>query len=323
MADKLKFAFLLAGGCAGCEMAMVDMSEKLLSALDHIEIVFWAPTVADVKYKDLEAMEDGSIDLAFIDGMIRSSEHEHITKILRAKSKILVAFGACAALGGIPGMANQHTKKEIFNQSYFDTFSTDNPDKVVPQTTTLVDGKYELTLPEFYENVRRIQDVAEVDYFVGGCPPHHDFIAKAVEAIIAGNLPPRGSWLTSGKAVCDVCKRNPANKNMERTQVYEVKRVVDGEPDPDICLLQQGYLCLGPITQGDCGASCLNVNMTCRGCGGPIPGVKDYGARAISAIGSILGSEEAAMQLMEKFPDLTKFVYRYSLPSSLLAKKEK
>jgi F420-non-reducing hydrogenase small subunit len=323
MADKLKFAFLLAGGCAGCEMAMVDMSEKLLAALDHIEIVFWAPTVADVKYKDLEAMEDGSIDLAFIDGMIRSSEHEHITKILRAKSKTLVAFGACAALGGIPGMANQHTKKDIFKQSYFDTFSTDNPDQVVPQTTTLVDGKYELTLPEFYENVLRIQDVAEVDYFVGGCPPHHDFIAKAVEAIIAGNLPPKGSWLTSGKAVCDVCKRNPANKDLERTQVYEVKRVVDGEPDPDICLLQQGYLCLGPITQGDCGASCLNVNMPCRGCGGPIPGVKDYGARAISAIGSILGSEEAAMQLMDKFPDLTKFVYRYSLPSSLLAKKEK
>ncbi|MDD4648577.1 MAG: F420-nonreducing hydrogenase [Desulfoplanes sp.] len=323
MADKIKFAFLLAGGCAGCEMAMVDMSEKLLSALDHLEIVFWAPTVADVKYKDLEAMEDGSIDLAFIDGMIRSSEHEHITRILRAKSKILVAFGACAALGGIPGMANQHTKKEIFNQSYFDTFSTDNPDKVVPQTTTRVDGKYELTLPEFYENVLRIQDVAEVDYFVGGCPPHHDFIAKAVEAIIAGNLPPKGSWLTSGKAVCDVCKRNPANKDMARTQVFESKRIVDGEPDPDICLLQQGYLCLGPITQGDCGASCLNVNMPCRGCGGPIPGVKDYGARAISAIGSILGSEEAAVQLMEKFPDLTKLVYRYSLPSSLLASKEK
>ncbi|MFA6811460.1 MAG: F420-nonreducing hydrogenase [Desulfoplanes sp.] len=323
MADKIKFAFLLAGGCAGCEMAMVDMSEKLLSALDHLEIVFWAPTVADVKYKDLEAMEDGSIDLAFIDGMIRSSEHEHITRILRAKSKILVAFGACAALGGIPGMANQHTKKEIFNQSYFDTFSTDNPDKVVPQTTTRVDGKYELTLPEFYENVLRIQDVAEVDYFVGGCPPHHDFIAKAVEAIIAGNLPPKGSWLTSGKAVCDVCKRNPANNDMARTQVFESKRIVDGEPDPDICLLQQGYLCLGPITQGDCGASCLNVNMPCRGCGGPIPGVKDYGARAISAIGSILGSEEAAVQLMEKFPDLTKLVYRYSLPSSLLASKEK
>ncbi|MDD2219532.1 MAG: F420-nonreducing hydrogenase, partial [Desulfoplanes sp.] len=85
----------------------------------------------------------------------------------------------------------------------------------------------------------------------------------------------------------------------------------------------QGYLCLGPITQGDCGASCLNVNMPCRGCGGPIPGLKDYGARAISAIGSILGSEEAAVQLMEKFPDLTKLVYRYSLPSSLLASKEK
>ncbi|MCL2340247.1 MAG: F420-nonreducing hydrogenase, partial [Proteobacteria bacterium] len=60
MADKLKTAFLLAGGCAGCETAVVDLSEALVDALDALEIVFWAPTVADVKYKDLEAMPDKS-----------------------------------------------------------------------------------------------------------------------------------------------------------------------------------------------------------------------------------------------------------------------
>ena len=47
MADKVKTAFLLAGGCAGCEMSVVDLSEKLVDVLDALEIVFWAPTVAD------------------------------------------------------------------------------------------------------------------------------------------------------------------------------------------------------------------------------------------------------------------------------------
>jgi F420-non-reducing hydrogenase small subunit len=321
MADKIKFGFLLTGGCAGCEMAMVDLSENLLGALEHIEVVFWAPTVADVKYKDLEAMEDDSIDLAFVDGMVRLSEHEHMVKVLRAKSKILVAFGACAALGGIPGMANVHPTGELFQQAYKDTFSTENPDDVYPQPEYLLDGKYNLTLPAFQDKVRTIQDLVDVDYFVGGCPPHHDFVAKAVEMIVAGNLPPKGSWLTSGKAVCDVCKRNPANENMERVPVEHVKRTVDGKPEEQGCLLQHGYLCLGPITQGDCGASCLNVNMPCRGCGGPIPGIKDYGAKAVSAIGSILGSQEAVDELMEKFPTLSKLVYRYSLPASRLKSK--
>jgi F420-non-reducing hydrogenase small subunit len=132
MSEKIKFAFLLAGGCAGCEMALVDISEKLVDALEHLDVVFWAPTVADVKYKDLETMPEGYIHLAFVDGMVRLSEHVHVLKTLRAKSKVLVAFGACAALGGIPGMANVHNKEDLFRQAYQETFSTDNPDGIFP-----------------------------------------------------------------------------------------------------------------------------------------------------------------------------------------------
>jgi len=321
MSAKIKFGFLLAGGCAGCEMALVDLSEKLVDALEHLEVVFWAPTVADVKYKDLEAMEDDFIDVAFVDGMIRLNEHEHTIKVLRQKSKILVAFGICATQGGIAGMANLHSNDELFKQAYMDTFSTDNPDGVYPQPEYLLDDKYDLTLPKFLDKVRPVQELVEVDYFVGGCPPHHDFVAKAVEAIVEGNLPPKGSWLTNGKSVCDVCKRNPASKGESRGFISEVKRTVDGKPDKEICLLQQGYLCLGPITQGDCGASCMNVNMPCRGCGGPIPGVKDFGAKCIGAIGSILGDRGSAEQLMEKYPNMAKLFYRYSLPASFLGEK--
>ncbi len=313
----LKFAFYLAAGCAGCEMALVDLADRLVDALEHLEVVFWAPTVADVKYKDLEKMPDKSIDVALVDGAVRLSEQEHILKILRQKSKILVAFGICASMGGIAGLANVHTKEEIFETVYFKTYSTDNPEGVVPQTKCVVDGKYELTLPEFLEKVKPVCEVVEVDYFVGGCPPHHEHVAKIVEAIVSGNLPPKGSWITDGKSVCDVCPRNPASKGEKREFVREVKRTIEGVPDEEKCLLQQGYVCFGPITQGDCGASCPKVNIPCRGCGGPLPGVKDFGARAISAIGSVL-SEEAVDQLIEKYGNLTKLFYRYSLPASLL-----
>ena len=320
MAEKLKFAFYLAAGCAGCEMALVDLSEKLIDALDNLEIVFWAPTVADIKYNDLEAMPDKSIDIALVDGAIRLSEQEHIVKVLRKKAKILVAFGACASMGGIAGLANLHSKEEIFETVYFKTYSTDNPDNVTPQTKCVVDGKYELTLPEFWDEVKALHQVVEVDYFVGGCPPHHEHIERIVEAIISGNLPPKGSWITNGKAVCDVCPRNPASKGEKREFIKEVKRTIEVIPDEEKCLLQQGYICFGPITQGDCNASCPKVNIPCRGCGGPLPGTTDFGARVISSLASIL-DDNAVDQALKKYPNFTKFLYRYSLPTALINKK--
>ena len=51
-----------------------------------------------------------------------------MVKVMRAKCKTLVAFGACASLGGIAAMGDLHTKEELFRQAYKDSFSTDNPD---------------------------------------------------------------------------------------------------------------------------------------------------------------------------------------------------
>ncbi len=319
MSSKIKFGFLLAGGCAGCETAMVDLSERLVDALDHLEVVFWAPTVADVKYKDLEDMMDGSIDLAFIDGMVRLDEHEHMIRVLRQKSKILVAFGICACLGGIPAMANLYDKEELFKEAYIDSPSTENPDGIFPQPQYLEANEFDLTLPKFLDKVKSVGDVVEVDYFVGGCPPHHEFIGKIVEKILSNDLPPKGSWITGGRSVCDVCKRNPGNRSMMRTSIDEIKRATD-IPQEEKCLLEQGYLCLGAMTQGDCGASCPSVNMPCRGCGGPMPGVKDFGAKCIATIGSMLKNPQLAGDLKKKYKDLRKLFYRYSFVGSFVDK---
>lgn len=323
MADKIKVGFLLLGGCAGCEMSVVDLSEKLVDALEHIEVVFWAPTVADVKYNDLESMEDKTIDVAFIDGMVRLDEHIHMAKVMRKKAKTLIAFGVCAALGGTAGLGSLHTKEDLFQKAFKNTPTTDNPDGIYPQPSCLVDGKYDLTLPAYEDKVRTLNQIVDVDYYIGGCPPHHSHVGAAIGALVSGQLPAKGSWITNGKAVCDVCTRNPAKQggNLARTMVDKVLRTVDGTPDADTCLLQQGYICFGPITQGDCGGSCLNVNIPCRGCGGPIPGNEDYGAQALSTIGSILKDDTVTAQLMEKYPNLAKFFYRYALPSGTLPKR--
>src|SRR5512147_3035492 len=128
---KPKFAMYWAASCGGCEIAVLNIGEKILDVDANFDVVFW-PVAMDAKYKDVKAMEDGSILLCLFNGGIRNDENEHIAKLLRRKSKILVAFGSCASEGCIPGLANLSSPEEIFATVYH-TLTTDNPHGVHPQ----------------------------------------------------------------------------------------------------------------------------------------------------------------------------------------------
>ena len=93
--------------------------------------------------------------------------------------------------------------------------------------------------------------------------------------------------------------------------------------DPEQCFLEQGVLCMGPATRAGCEALCVNGNMPCSGCFGPTSRVKDYGGKALSAIASIVDSddEDEIDRILEGIPDPIGTLYRYSLPASLLRRK--
>jgi F420-non-reducing hydrogenase small subunit len=312
--SKIKMAYYLAGGCAGCDTSLLDTAGKLVDFLEHVDLKFFAPTLIDVKYRDFEDIPDGSIDVGFFTGNVRNSEHERMAKLMRRKCKTLIAFGICASLGGIKGLVNLFPQEEIVKKAYIETVTTDNPEGITPQPEYKVDGKYDLELPKLMP-ARALDQVVEVDYYVGGCPPHYNHIKWILEKLLNGDLPPRGSWLTMGTAVCDVCPRNPIRHGGVKKKPTEVKRTLEKPPE-DTCLLEAGFLCLGPVTQGDCGAACLKANMPCRGCGGPIPGVSDFAVKAISTVATTLSDKS----LLKKIPDPVRLFYRYSLPKSKLIK---
>jgi F420-non-reducing hydrogenase small subunit len=318
--EKLKFAFYWAASCGGCEIAVLDIDEKILDVIEIADIVFW-PVAMDIKYKDVEAMPDKYIDVCFFNGAIRTEEQEFMAKLLRRKSKVLVAFGSCAHEGCIPGLANLHNRKEIFERAYLENESTVNPNKTLPQTKTQVKEGV-LTLPEFYDTVKTLDQTVEVDYYLPGCPPPVDLILKAVEAIAKNELPPKGSVLAPLKSVCDECPKKKESKEISRIyRVYEIT------PDPEKCLLEQGIICMGPATRGGCGAQCLTVDMPCTGCGGPCPNEPEQGAAMIGALASILGvsqDREGIMdveKLIDQIKDPVGTFYRYSIPHSILRRK--
>jgi F420-non-reducing hydrogenase small subunit len=320
--EKLKLAFYWAASCGGCEIAVLDINEKILDVVNIADIVFW-PVAMDVKYKDVEAMPDKYIDVCFFNGSVRSEEQEYMAKLLRKKSKTLVAFGSCAQEGCIPGLANLHDRKEIFGKVYLQSKSISNPNGVVPQTKTEV-KEGQLKLPEFYDTVKTLDQTVDVDYYLPGCPPPVKLILNAVNAIAKGELPPKGSVLAPLKSVCDECPRKKENK-----KISKIYRVHEKVPEPERCLLEQGIICIGPATRSGCGAQCLTVDMPCTGCGGPCPNSPEQGAAMISALASILGlegetehySDEDVEKLMSQIKDPVGTFYMYSLPSSLLRRK--
>jgi F420-non-reducing hydrogenase small subunit len=313
---KLKLALYWAGACGGCDVAVLDINEKILDVANLADIVFW-PIALDFKYHHVEAMKDKAIDVCLFNGAIRSSEQEHLAKLLRAKSKVLVSFGSCACFGGIPALANLTTRAEIMERVYVEAPSNDNPGKTLPQTKTQV-AEGELTLPELFESVLTLAQVVPVEYFVPGCPPTVDLILKVVNALATNSLPPVGAVIASNKTLCDECERKKEEKKI--TKIYRTHEII---PKPDKCLLEQGLLCMGPATRGGCGTLCVKVNIPCRGCFGPPAGVLDQGAKLVSAVASIYqtnGDEDIA-RMVNEVADPAGTFYRFGLSDSMLKKK--
>jgi len=311
---KAKIALYWCASCGGCEEAILDLAEKILELVEKADIVFW-PVALDFKKEDLEKLPDGSIDVSFINGAIRLSEHEEMVKLLRRKSKLIVSFGSCSHLGGIPGLANLWNKKEIFKCVYEEK-TVENPEGVVPLERARVDEGV-LELPSFWNSVKALDQVIDVDYYIPGCAPPPNVVEKAIEVLFSGELPRKGTVLAGNRALCYECPLNETKP--EEISIEEIKRFHELELDPERCYLDQGVICMGPVTRGGCDALCIKGGMPCTGCFGPLDDVKDYGGRGIAFLSSIIRGEkeEEIESVLEKIPDPMIF-YLYSLPKSLI-----
>ncbi|MBN2529045.1 MAG: oxidoreductase [Deltaproteobacteria bacterium] len=312
---KPKVAFYWCASCGGCEEAVLDLHDGLLTVAEQFEIVLW-PVAFDFKYADVENVPDGEIAVAFINGAIRTDEQAFIARMLRQKATTVVAFGSCAHTGGIPGLANLTTRDAIFESSYLNSPTVENPEATIPLTKTRVDG-LDASLPRFFEHVHTLDQLIDVDYFLPGCPPMPDNIRFAVQAVLEQRLPPKGSVLGSRKALCDTCQRQKPDKPVLHRRFYFPHEI---QADPNICFLTQGIICCGPATRSGCGEKCIEGNMPCTGCFGPLDNITDQGAAMVAAIAAYIdGENEGEIKAsVETILDPAGTFYRYAVPSSQL-----
>lgn len=278
---------LIAGlaGDSGCQVATLALHEKLLQVLSENELVY-ASTLIDAK------QIPENIDVAIIEGGIRSEHEKHVAEEIRKKSKTVITLGSCACFGGIPSLSNLEEGIGLLKKVYAE-----------------LEGTVKGCLPS-HDNVTNyvapVGKVVKVDYSIPGCPPEVDDIAYALTTLLEGKVP-----VFSKSDVCDDCKR-------ERLGAYEttVKRLHEHIPDPDRCLLEQGFLCMGPATRGGCGAPCPAAGHTCDGCRGPTEKNDDQGLTMLDALVSLENELGVSLSL----PRHSGSIYRYTFASSRIEK---
>ncbi len=218
--------------CAGCVSSFLNAGDALLTILSEDFEIVYSPTFVDLK-------EVPEVDLAIVEGGVRTQADESLIREVRAKSKTLVALGICATHGGITTLGNIKSVRKLLEKQY-----------------TLLDAS---KLPELEDLMYPICNFVDVDYYISGCPPMPSLIVHSLKSITNKKTPERHQ-----SVVCTECHRKIIPAKLERLYgIYEK------EADPELCLVSQGFICLGSLTRDGCGAPCPRAGFTCFGCRGP------------------------------------------------------
>jgi F420-non-reducing hydrogenase small subunit len=218
--------------CAGCISSLLNAGDALYEILLGDFEIIYSPTFVDLK-------EISEVDLAIVEGGVRTTDDEKLIREVRAKCKILVALGICATHGGITSLGNALSVKKLLEKEYSIPLSS--------------------RLPELEDLMYPICSFVDVDYYIPGCPPMPFLIVHSLKNIVSGKAPIRHQ-----SVVCTECHRKIIPAKLDRLYgIYEK------EADPELCLVSQGFICLGSLTRDGCGAPCPRAGFACFGCRGP------------------------------------------------------
>lgn len=219
---KPKIAFFDFAGCEGCQLALLNCEEILLELLEVVELV---------EFREALSERAPRYDVAFVEGSIHREEDVERLRDIRARSRYVVALGACADTGNVQARSNCEAPAVNFQRVYGEA----------ARNQVQVDRRY---WPLWaHTRVRPLHEVVTVDYTLRGCPMEPREFVELVKALVTGQIP-----RFPAHAVCVECKK------------------VGNE-----CVFDRGLACMGPVTWGGCNAVCVSGGHVCDGCRGLLP----------------------------------------------------
>jgi F420-non-reducing hydrogenase small subunit len=246
---RIKVCFVSLSTCGGCSAVLVE-DEAALAGLLEGATISYCPMLMDQG-------ELSEAEIVVVDGAVRTWEDEDILKEARIKSRYLVAWGTCAAFGGIPALANQHELEDLIGESYGQTL--DPFAYYLSGSPALEHSIYQEKGLPLLRRAGKIDNFVKVDYYLPGCPP-----LLALLMSLMNELKGEKQGAASRNIVRAECGRKPPKIPVEDFQLF---------PKPDWpanhCFASRGALCMGFVTKGGCGAVCPRNGLPCWGCRGP------------------------------------------------------
>ncbi|MBI5239383.1 MAG: methyl viologen-reducing hydrogenase [Elusimicrobia bacterium] len=305
--------------CGGCEVSILDIGEPLLDLLPNLEFVHM-PVLMDHKYHgqtgegDPHKIDIPDADVGIISGGIRNEKEKQVALAMRAKCKTVVALGSCACYGGIPALANMWSLTDMCDKVYKDSKSTEKAD--TPKTD----------LPPLLDRVYALDEVIKVDLAIPGCPTSSDWIKEALLSLLSGK-----PFAMPDKSVCDECPTKREKKASGGTIKRPLENMAfkqDAPWEETRCFMEQGYLCLGPVTRAGCAGMsmeageakvprCIKGYMPCRGCFGP---VKKGSNPLVDMMGALSSIGLKADQVSDRRAMLSRYVGGHGMLKPLPAK---
>jgi F420-non-reducing hydrogenase small subunit len=173
------------------------------------------------------------VEVLLVSGGVQTEEDLYKLRRAVPKADQVVAVGICAISGGLVNLGVQPEAREEF--------------------LTITDRAH---LPDLLPKCRPIDTIVGVDLYLPGCPPTPELFMAVLR---------RSVDMKIAKTICQECGLKK-DREMRPTHLLGTQR---GEVIEDICLINQGYLCLGSSTRGGCRAICTKAGYPCVGCRGP------------------------------------------------------
>ncbi len=166
--SKIKLATIWLDGCSGCHMSVLDIDEAILAVAEKADIVY-GPLV------DAQVFPEG-VDVALVEGAVSNQDDLKKVKMVRSRSRIVIALGDCAVTGNVPAMRNGIPVAKLLQRVYVEG----------AQTNARVPNQ---GVPPLLAQARPIRDFIKVDYHLPGCPPKADLILGVLSELLNGRTP--------------------------------------------------------------------------------------------------------------------------------------
>jgi F420-non-reducing hydrogenase small subunit len=216
-----------------------------------------------------------------VSGGVRRDEDLYNLRRSVKKAEKVIAVGTCAIAGGVASLGDRDEVRDLFlakKERYF--------------------------VPHLLPRCHPIDDFVAVDYYLPGCPPTPELFTAALGDPASIN---------SHRIVCVECRRKK-DKGQRPDHLVGFQR---GKVAPELCLINQGFLCIGSSTRNGCGAPCPRAGHPCVGCRGPSDNLIEKESSAwlesiqnVFATMTDIPAEEVKTGLLS--PQMAMFLFQFS-----------